>query len=81
MEISYYEQALLIMNTKLEEKRSDICEFIEMVINNEPVEKLEQFVFEHRFVKTNFEGKEILYDTLTTEISIDNEILPCQYED
>ena len=61
----YYRDALEKICRLYSEKRSDVSDIATDVLNNEPLDGLEEKV-EHRYVKYTHNGVNYVYDTLTT---------------
>jgi ABC-type sulfate transport system substrate-binding protein len=70
----YYRAALTLMQVEFEEKRSDVTDYITMILDEEPIEDLMKFKSEARFIQAGGGQFLVQYDTLTTtlHISVDN---------
>jgi len=73
-EVAYYRAALILMQVEFEEKRSDVTEYITMILDEESIEDLMKFKSEARFIEAGAGQFIVQYDTLTTtlHISVDN---------
>lgn len=64
-EVAYYREALTKLRNMYVEKRSDVSDIVDMILDKEPLDDIEELV-EHRYVHFNHNGTEYEYDTLTT---------------
>ncbi len=66
----YYRHALAIMWNLFSERRTDVAEFCDMVLNEDSVTDLKKFLPEHRFIQAGNGNVLVEYDTLTTLLHI-----------